>query len=301
MKRTREDLLFIKEVGVRAAKHLQGRNIRLWTVFRERCKENGARPEWELGKILLEFSKSIINGEEDYANEILGTTVRVSALAKKRKMSEDIEELLNVRKKLKESAEPSATDKMIQQLVDYQLKQATTSPISELTGEKAEQEVVIDDNLLYQMTPEQLDLLSRVAEEVKQEKVRVSQMTVDEVIGREEGIPDTTTVDWKSDEDRKFEEDLERLYEEDEEVSDDELLLRELKIDNKVDEGKLVDEDELEKSREFRYIKEEDKITEVDEEEEVEDEQEEEGSELVGEDRETDEDTEVGEDSGKGS
>jgi len=199
----REDRIFIKEVGKKAAKMLKQRNIRLWLAFKQRCQENDSNPETELGKKLLLFTKSLLE-DESYASEILSKTIKVSALQRKSDITEDIKTLVEVRNMLKESSS-SETDKLINKLLDKAFE-TTASPFDVM---EKEEKIVIDDELLSQLTPEQLEQLAQAAKQIKEEKEALKRMKSEELIreigGEIEQVSESEYTDFE-DIDEEFEE-----------------------------------------------------------------------------------------------
>jgi len=73
----REDRVFVKVVGSKMLKQLKTSNLRLYKVFMERCNENGDKPERVLGVRALNFAKSIVEDDGEYAESILGKTIKI--------------------------------------------------------------------------------------------------------------------------------------------------------------------------------------------------------------------------------
>lgn len=177
-----EDRLFIREVGARAARVLKTRNIRLWNEFKQRCEENSEKPESVLGKYLYKFAKSLVEEDGEFAEELLETTIKMSALAKRKELLESLDEIVEVKKKL-ESAESSTIDKLIERLIETEIAKTAISPIDMIKADVAKQEhrIVIDENLLASLPPEQLELMEQLIRKVKEEKTKAKQLSADEI------------------------------------------------------------------------------------------------------------------------
>jgi len=189
----KEDRIFIREVGSKAVRVLKTKNIRLWNAFKERCEENGEKPESILGRYLLNFAKSILDGDGEFAEELLGKTIKVSALARRESMLESLDEILAIKKKL-ESVESSNIDKLIEKMIEIEISKAATSPIDMLKGVPQPQQedvLVLDENTLASLPPEQLEALEYIVRKVKEEKVKSMQKSVEEIeeiVGEEEEV-----------------------------------------------------------------------------------------------------------------
>jgi len=181
----KEDRIFIREVGSKAVRVLKTKNIRLWNAFKERCEENGEKPESVLGRYLLNFAKSILDGDGEFAEELLGKTIKVSALARRESMLESLDEILMIKKKL-ESVESSNIDKLIEKMIEMEISKAATSPIDMLKGVpqpqlQQEDVLVLDENTLATLPPEQLEALECIVKKVKEEKVKSMQKSAEEI------------------------------------------------------------------------------------------------------------------------
>ena len=189
----KEDRIFIREVGSKAVRVLKTKNIRLWNAFKERCEENGEKPESVLGRYLLNFAKSILDGDGEFAEELLGKTIRVSALARRESMLESLDEILAIKKKL-ESVESSNIDKLIEKMIEMEISKAATSPLDVIRGAPQPQQedvLVLDENTLASLPPEQLEALEYIVRKVKEEKVKSMQKSaeeIDEIVEEEEEV-----------------------------------------------------------------------------------------------------------------
>lgn len=177
-----EDRLFIREVGARAARVLKTRNIRLWNEFKQRCDENGETPESVLGSYLYRFAKSIVDEDGEFAEELLEETIRISALSRRESLLKSLDEIVEVKKKL-ESAESSTIDKLIERLIETEIAKTAISPVDMIKADVAKQgqRVVIDENLLASLPPEQLELMEHLIRKVKEEKTKAQQLSADDI------------------------------------------------------------------------------------------------------------------------
>ena len=177
----KEDLTFMKVVGSKAARLLRTRNPRLWEFFKKRCEENGEKPDSVLGRLALKFANSVIDGD-GFADDVLSREIKLSVIVKRENIIKSIDDLIQIKKRLA-IEEEDEIDKLVKSLIEAELKRATASPIS-MIQEKEEkpQKIVIDDNLLRQLSPEQLDQLERLVKYVKMEKVRAMKMGVEDVL-----------------------------------------------------------------------------------------------------------------------
>lgn len=188
----REDKIFVQVVGSKALRTLKTRNIRLFNAFKERCKENGENPEKVLGRILLKFVNSVLDGDE-FHEELLDKTINVSLLSRRKDMFENLKEIVEMKKLLSET-ESDEIDSLIKHLITKEIERASASPVDLLSQQQQQpQQIVIDENLLYQLDPASLDALAKMAEKVKMEKVKAMQVDssrVEEVVdsGREEEV-----------------------------------------------------------------------------------------------------------------
>lgn len=179
-----EDRLFMKDVGAKAARVLKTKNIRLWSMFKQRCEENGEKPEHVLGKILLKFAKSVVEEEGEFAEDLLGRTIKLSALVKKDKLFEKLDEVIRMREKLSKT-QTDEIDELVKELIKQEIKKATSSPL-DIIQQQPQQPLVIDANLLATLPPEQLEALAELALRVKEEKLKAMQLTSEELEKLEE-------------------------------------------------------------------------------------------------------------------
>jgi len=201
----KEDRAFLKVVGDRAARVLKTRNVRLWSVFRQRCEENGEKPERVLGRTLLKFARSIVDGDEEFAEEMMGKTIKLSAITKKEKLIEKLDEIVKVKEKLSKT-QTDELDELVKQLITAEIRRATASPLDMIQQQKPQEPIVIDANLLSMMPPEQLDALAELARAVKEEKMKAMQMTSEELVeGGEENAEEEELAEDDSDVDRVVE------------------------------------------------------------------------------------------------
>lgn len=188
----REDRLFLKEVGKKAVRVLKTRNLRLWNEFKKRCDENGETPESVLGSYLYRFAKSIVDEDGEFAEELLEETIRISALSRRESLLKSLDEIVEVKKKL-ESAETSKLDRLIEKLIETEIAKAAITPMDMIRQEpeKPEGAIVLDENTLAMLPPEQLELLERVVRKVKEEKVKAMSVSADEIyemLGEDEEV-----------------------------------------------------------------------------------------------------------------
>jgi len=177
----REDRMFAKVVGEKALRTLRTRNVRLYQVFKKVCEENGEKPERVLGNILLRFAKSVVEGDTEFAEDVMSRTIKLSALAKREALVERVNELIDLKKKLSEGGS-SRVDKLIENFIVKELESAMSSPLDVLKGrQQVPNKIVIDENVLAMMPPEQLDMLVNMAMKVKQEKMKAMQVTSEEL------------------------------------------------------------------------------------------------------------------------
>lgn len=174
-----EDRVFIKEVGNRAVKVLRTRNARLWSEFKKRCEENGERPETVLGMYLYRFAKSVVDEDGSFAEELLGTTVKLAALNKRSDLVEVLDQLVAIKEKLKTS-ESSTIDRLIEKLIETEIAKTALSP-ADVIASKQESKIVIDENLLSSLTADQLDALEKLVKKVKEEKIKSVSKTSEEI------------------------------------------------------------------------------------------------------------------------
>jgi len=179
----REDRLFIKEVGKKAARVLKTKNLRLWNEFKRRCDENGESPESVLGNYLYRFAKSILDEDGEFAEDLIGRTIRISALARKEGVLESLDEIIAVKKKLEDMGS-SKIDKLIEKMIEVEISKAAITPMDMIRGgasEEKEGAVVLDENTLASLPPEQLELLEQVIRKVKEEKVKAMEVSADKI------------------------------------------------------------------------------------------------------------------------
>ena len=174
-----EDRVFIKEVGNRAVKVLRTRNARLWNEFKKRCEENGERPETVLGMYLYRFAKSVVDEDGSFAEELLGTTVKLAALNKRSDLVEVLDQLVTIKEKLKTS-ESSTIDRLIEKLIETEIAKTALSP-ADVIASRQESKVVIDENLLSSLTADQLDALEKLVKKVREEKIKSTTKTSEEI------------------------------------------------------------------------------------------------------------------------
>jgi len=179
----REDRIFIREVGKRATRVLKTKNLRLWNEFKRRCDENGETPESVLGNYLYRFAKSILDEDGEFAEDLLGRTIKISALARRESMLESLDKIIAVKKKL-EDMESSKIDKLIERMIEVEISKAAITPMDMIRGGVSEEKgnaIVLDENTLAALPPEQLELLEQVVRKVKEEKVKAMQVSADEI------------------------------------------------------------------------------------------------------------------------
>ena len=175
-----EDRLFVQVVGSKAVRTLKTRNIRLWNAFRERCEENSEKPESVLGRLLLKFVNSVLDGDS-FHEELLDRTVNVTALTKKDNLIDTLNEILELKRKLTETGSDEI-DKAIHKLITSEIERASKSPLEMITpAQQPQSKIVIDENLLHQLDPQSLDALAEMAKAVKEEKIKSMQVTSDQV------------------------------------------------------------------------------------------------------------------------
>ena len=108
-------------------------------------------------------------------------------------MLESLDEILAIKKKL-ESVESSNIDKLIEKMIEIEISKAATSPIDMLKGVPQPQQedvLVLDENTLASLPPEQLEALEYIVRKVKEEKVKSMQKSVEEIeeiVGEEEEV-----------------------------------------------------------------------------------------------------------------
>lgn len=177
----KEDRSFIREVGSRAARVLKMRNMKLWNEFRKRCEENGEKPESVLGTYLWRFAKSLIDEDGEFAEDLLGRTIKISALHRRESLIKSLDEIVEIKKRL-ETAESSAIDKLIERLIETEIARTVITPVDMLSQDtKKDDRIVIDENLLASLPQEQLDALEMLINKVKEEKAKAMSMSVDDI------------------------------------------------------------------------------------------------------------------------
>lgn len=165
----REDRKFVNIVGDKACKLIRTKNPKLWMVFRQACEENGEKPESVMGSMLLQLTKSILNGNKEYVEDVMNRTIKVSAIIKRDELSKKVDELINLRKKISSSEAVSTNiDKLIEQLIVRELSNVSFTPTSMLQYIQQPQNVtvVIDDKLLSSMSDEELYTLRNIVDNV---------------------------------------------------------------------------------------------------------------------------------------
>jgi len=175
----KEDRLFLREVGAKAARVLKTKNVRLWKIFKQRCEENGEKPESVLGRILLRFAKSVVEEDSEFAEDLLGRTIKLSALVKRDTLLKKLDELVEVKEKIATKSK-SKIDELIEKLIEKEIERATSSPL-DVIQQQPSQPLVIDANLLATLPPEQLEALAELAIRVKEEKLKAMQMSSEEI------------------------------------------------------------------------------------------------------------------------
>jgi len=178
-----EDRMFIRVVGSRAVKTLRSRNPKLWMVFKERCEENGEKPDAVLGRTLYRFAKSVVEEDGEFADELLGKVINISAFRKREDILSKVDELINIKKKLEQSSS-SKLDSLIEKLIEREIEKAGTSPVDAMIGgmqQQQAQKVVIDENTLAQLDPNSLEALEKLVKKVKSEKLKLSNLTAEQV------------------------------------------------------------------------------------------------------------------------
>jgi len=182
-----EDRMFIRVVGSRAVKTLRSRNPKLWMVFKERCEENGEKPDAVLGRTLYRFAKSVVEEDGEFADELLGKVINISAFRKREDILSKVDELINIKKKLEQSSS-SKLDSLIETLIEKEIARASTSPVDAMIGGMQQQQaqaqqgrIVIDENTLAQLDPNSLEALEKLVKKVKSEKLKLSNLTAEQV------------------------------------------------------------------------------------------------------------------------
>jgi len=200
----REDRVFVKVVGSKMLKQLKTSNLRLYKVFMERCNENGDKPERVLGVRALNFAKSIVEDDGEYAESILGKTIKISALQKREKLYEGLREMIEIRNLLS-SSERDEIDSLISDLLKREIKKSASSPLDALQNTQQPSNIVIDENVLAQMPEDSLDALEDMIKRVKEMKEAsryVSSEDLEEVdeledLEGEDRFSDGVTEEWE--------------------------------------------------------------------------------------------------------
>lgn len=176
----KEDKMFVKVVGEKGVRILKRRYPRLYELFAKRCEENGESPEKVLGRYALRFANSVIDGDE-FADDVLDKEIKLTAIV----TEEDLVEIAKTVKRIKEELfeEKDEIEDLIKSYIENELKKTTSSPLQMLAREEQQQpqQIVIDDNLLRQLSIEQLNQLEELVKYVKEEKL-MSTKKVEEVI-----------------------------------------------------------------------------------------------------------------------
>ena len=230
----REDRLFMREVGARAARVLKTKNVRLWKIFKQRCEENGEKPESVLGRILLRFAKSVVEEDSEFAEDLLGRTIKLSALVKRDTLLKKLDELVEVKEKIATKSK-SKIDELIEKLIEKEIERATSSPL-DVIQQQPSQPLVIDANLLATLPPEQLEALAELAIRVKEEKLKAMQMSSEEIeklAEEEKAEPEIS----EEGEDEFIEEVMAEIEEGGEEVGEEEELAEDYTDSDRVIEG----------------------------------------------------------------
>lgn len=180
MEMDNEDRLFIREVGKKAVRVLKNRNIRLWNEFKKRCEENSESPDTVLGTYIWRFAKSIVDEDGEFAEELLSKTIKLSALSRRDDLLKSLDEIVMIKKKL-ETAESSSIDRLIERLIESEIAKTVVTPMDMLKETKQENRIVIDENVLATLPPDQLEALEAMINKVKEEKVKATVSDVDEL------------------------------------------------------------------------------------------------------------------------
>lgn len=189
----REDRMFVRVAGERSVRVLRSKNIKLWKVFRQRCEENGEKPETVLGRILYKFAKSVVEEDGEFAEDLLSRVVNISALRKREDIFKKLDELIEVKKKLEQSGSDEL-DALIKQLITTELTKATKSPVEMImqgataTQSMPEQRIVIDEHSLASLDPQSLEALEHLVKKVKSEKMKAMSLTsedIEKIVGGE--------------------------------------------------------------------------------------------------------------------
>lgn len=192
----REDRRFVNIVGDKACKLIRTKNTKLWMVFRQACEENGEKPESVMGSMLLQLTKSILNGNKDYVEDVMNRTIKVSAVLKRDELGKKVDELINLKKKISSSeAVTTNIDKLIEQLIVRELSNVSFTPTSMLQSIQQPQNVtvVIDDKLLSSMSDDELHTLKNIVDGVIESRKAIKKLEkvseeVTEVAEKEESV-----------------------------------------------------------------------------------------------------------------
>lgn len=152
---------------------------KLWSVFKDRCLTNGQKP----GDVLPEGVFRCFE-DEDFASEILGYTVDVNLLEKRKFDPKDIEEYIQFKERIR-GEKPSLKD-LVTKLVVESIEKETSTPLDRLLkkGEKVpEREVQRESVGLEDLSIEELGLLEEQIKEIRARK----NLEVLGVGGEEEG------------------------------------------------------------------------------------------------------------------
>lgn len=183
-----EDRLFVKVVGERSARLLKTKNVRMWTVFKQACDENGEKPEKVLGNILLKFAKSVVDKDGSFAEDIMGRSIKISAITRRDELFKRIDDIIGVRRKIFESDTSSNIDKIIEQMIIREISSASSNPLSLIQNQQQQvsQQIVIDSNLLASLGDNELDELEKMIKHVKESKKSIKEVVSNEVVNSEE-------------------------------------------------------------------------------------------------------------------